>query len=255
MKISSLRCLITGAASGLGKAIAMGLAREGARVVALDVNEAGLQLLEDETRSAGIELSSVRADVTKEESVVAAVQQAAERVGGLNALVNNAGIYRDGVLVKKDARTGRIFKMPRAQWQVVIDTDLTGPWLLTREVVAQMLERDIQPGLIINISSVSRAGVPGQSNYAAAKAGLVADTRAWAEELAQYGIRVAAIAPGFFQTPILEAMRPEVLQTWIDRVPLKRLGDPAELVSAVKFVVDCDYFTGRCLDVDGGLHV
>jgi 3-oxoacyl-[acyl-carrier protein] reductase len=247
--------LVTGAASGLGKAIAMGLAREGAQVVALDVNEAGLQLLEDEARCAGIELSSVLADVTKEESVVAAVRQAVERVGGLNALVNNAGIYRDGLLVKKDARTGRILKMPRAQWQVVIDTDLTGPWLLAREVVAQMLERDIKPGLIINISSVSRAGVPGQSNYAAAKAGVVADTRAWAEELAPNGIRVAAIAPGFFQTPILEAMRPEVLQAWIDRIPLKRLGDPAEFVSAVKFVVDCDYFTGRCLDVDGGLHV
>ena len=108
---------------------------------------------------------------------------------------------------------------------------------------------------MINISSVSRAGNMGQSNYSAAKAGLVADTQLWAKELARYGIRVGAIAPGFVQTPILDGMRPEMLEKMVSGVPLRRTGTCQELYLGVKFIIECGYFTGRCLDIDGGLVI
>ena len=109
--------------------------------------------------------------------------------------------------------------------------------------------------LVFSISSVSRAGNMGQSNYSAAKAGLVADTKLWAEELARYGVRTGAVAPGFTQTPILDAMRDEMLEKIVSGVPLRRTGSPFEIWQAVKFIIECDYFTGRCVDVDGGLSL
>ena len=139
-------------------------------------------------------------------------------------------------------------------WQAVIDVDLTGPFLMTREVAAHMVEAD-HGGVIVNISSVSRDGNRGQSNYSAAKAGLVADTKLWGEELARYGIRVGAIAPGFVRTPILDAMRPEVLEAMVSKVPLRRLAEPAEIFQGVRFIVECDYFTSCCLDITGGVRL
>ena len=118
-----------------------------------------------------------------------------------------------------------------------------------------MIETGTKPSVIVNISSVARHGNPGQSNYSAAKAGLVADTRLWASELARYGIRVGAIAPGFVDTPILQGMRPEVLEGMLKTVPLRRVGAPEEIFLAVKFIIECDYFTGRCVDVDGGISM
>jgi 3-oxoacyl-[acyl-carrier protein] reductase len=145
--------------------------------------------------------------------------------------------------------------MSLEHWQAVIDVDLTGPFLMTREVAAQMIERGIKPGVIINISSVARHGNMGQSNYSAAKAGLVADTKLWGKELARYGIRVGAVAPGFVRTPILDAMRPEMLDKMLSMVPLRRLGEPEELYQGVKFIVECDFFTAKCLDLDGGVDL
>jgi len=145
--------------------------------------------------------------------------------------------------------------MSLRHWQQVIDVDLTGPFLCTREVAAHMVENDVKPGVIVNISSVSRHGNRGQSNYSAAKAGLVADTKLWAEELSRWGIRVGAIAPGFVQTPILDAMKPEMLDRLLKAVPLRRAGKPEEMFQAVRFILECDYFTGRCIDVDGGIQL
>ena len=110
------------------------------------------------------------------------------------------------------------------------------------------------PAVIINISSVSRAGNMGQGNYSAAKAALIADTVTWAKELARYQIRVASIAPGFIETPILDGMRPEMVDMMVKQVPMRRLGKPAEIYAGVRFIMECEYFTGRCLDIDGGLR-
>ena len=118
-----------------------------------------------------------------------------------------------------------------------------------------MIETGTKSSAIVNISSVARHGNPGQSNYSAAKAGLVADTKLWAQELARYGIRTGAIAPGFVETPILLGMRPEVLESMLKVVPLNRAAKTDEIYLAVKFVLECDYFTGRCIDVDGGISM
>ena len=112
-----------------------------------------------------------------------------------------------------------------------------------------------QPAVIINMSSVSRAGNIGQGNYSAAKAALVADTVTWAKELARYHIRVAAIAPGFVETPILQGMRPEMIDKMVAQIPIARLGSPEEIYVGLRFILECDYFTGRCLDIDGGLRL
>jgi 3-oxoacyl-[acyl-carrier protein] reductase len=255
MDIKDARIIVTGAASGMGRHFALGLAAEGARVAAMDLNTEGLAELVQVAADLPGKIWTYRANVAVESDVIETVRQASEDLGGINGLVNNAGIFRDGLLIKKDKKTGEIKKLSLDKWQAVIDVDLTGPFLMTREVVAQMIEKEIKPGVVINISSVSRSGNMGQSNYSAAKAGLVADTRLWANELARYGIRVGAIAPGFIRTPLLEGMRPEMLEKMVSRIPLRRLGEPEEIYQGVRFIIENDYFTARCLDLDGGVDL
>lgn len=255
MDLEEMKIIVTGAASGMGKCFATKLAESGAEVMGCDVDEEGLAELEERQLKGEGELETRVADVTDESNVVELVGAAAEAFGAVNGLVNNAGIFRDGLLVKRDRETGEVDKMALDQWQSVIDVDLTGPFLCTREVVAHMLETETSPGVIVNISSVSRHGNQGQSNYSAAKAGLVADTKLWAEELSRYGIRVGAIAPGFIETPILEGMPDEMRERMISGVPLGRAGRPEEVHQALEFIIECDYFTGRCVDVDGGVMV
>ncbi len=252
MKIKDLKIMVTGAASGMGRHFALSLCQEGASVAALDVDQEGLARLEEEASGS---LHTYITDVSNEEQVVDTVSRASADLEGVNGLVNNAGIFRDGLLVKLDKKTGEVKKLSLEKWQKVIDVDLTGPFLMTREVAAQMVEKEIRPGVIINISSVSRAGNMGQTNYSAAKAGVVADTRLWALELARHGIRVGAIAPGFIRTPILDGMRPEMLDKLTAGVPARRLGEPKEIFDGIRFIVECDYFTAKCLDIDGGLDL
>lgn len=249
MEITNLKAIVTGAASGIGRAIALNFVRGGAKIMAFDMDAAGLAALKAEAS----EIETFTGSVTSEDDVRGCVAATVAAFGAVNGLVNNAGIFRDGLLVKKDRKTGAVSTMSLDDWQAVIDVDLTGPFLCAREVAAWMVENEPGPGVIVNISSCSRVGNRGQSNYSAAKAGLVADTKLWAEELARYQIRVGAIAPGFIQTPILDGMRPEMLEKLLSAVPLRRAGKPEEIFRAVQFVVECDYFTGRCLDVDGGI--
>lgn len=255
MKTQDTRILVTGAGSGMGRHFALALCRAGARVAAMDIDEKRLEQLAHEADAQSGVLRTYAGSVSHERDAIDTVRRAADDLGGLNALVNNAGIFRDGFLVKRDRKTGGIGKMSLEKWQAVIDVDLTGPFLMTREVAAQMIERQISPGVIINISSVSRHGNMGQSNYSAAKAGLVADTKLWARELAPHGIRVGAIAPGFVKTPILDAMRPEMLEKMEGMVPLGRLGECQEIFLGIQFILECEYFTARCLDIDGGVDL
>jgi 3-oxoacyl-[acyl-carrier protein] reductase len=158
-------------------------------------------------------------------------------------------------LVKTDKETGAVKRMSLQDWNQVIAVDLTGPFLCTREFAAKMISTGTKASCVVNISSIARHGNMGQTNYSAAKAGLVADTKLWGLELARYGIRVGAVAPGFVDTPILQGMRPDVLEGMLKGVPLRRAARPEEIFTAVKFVIECDYFTGRCIDVDGGMTV
>lgn len=250
MKLEETRAIVTGAGSGLGFAFALELTRAGASVAAVDVNSAGLRRLEAESEGLKGAVTTARLDVSDEASVTSFVCEASERVGGFNVLVNNAGILRDGLLVQREG--GWVKKLPTTPWRQVIEVNLNGPYLLTREVAADIIRRGVKQSVVVNISSISRSGNPGQSNYAASKAGLDACTRTWALELAPHGIRVGGIAPGLVDTPILKHVSDEAKAALIAGIPLKRIGAPYEIWLALKFIIECDYFTGRVIEVDGG---
>jgi 3-oxoacyl-[acyl-carrier protein] reductase len=239
----------------MGRHFTLALARDGANVAFCDINEDGIRAVEAEAENLPGKVVGFVADITDEDSVTNLIHSSRDALGGLNGLINNAGIFRDGMLVKKDRKTGEIKKMSLKNWNAVISVDLTGPFLCAREFGAHVIETDTKQSCIVNISSVSRHGNVGQTNYSAAKAGLVADTKLWGQELARYGVRVGAIAPGFVNTPILQGMRPEVLEGMLKMVPLRRAADPEEIYMAVKFIFNCDFFTGRCIDIDGGMSV
>ena len=255
MLVSDAQVLVTGAGSGLGREFCLSLCREGAKVAALDINAKSLEALAKEASGLPGVLRVYQANVTRENEVTETVRKIISDFGFINVLINNAGIYRDGLLVRSDEERSYTLKMPLVQWQAVIDVDLTGPFLLTREVSAHMIEKKISAGVVINISSVSRHGNEGQGNYSAAKAGLVSATKSWARELALYGIRVVAIAPGVVQTPMVKSMMPHVVEGLVSRVPLRRLGEPSEIYKGVRFILDCEFFNARCLEIDGGLNV
>lgn len=255
MKLTETRIVVTGAASGMGRHFALALAQAGAGVAACDIDAEGLATLKTESAGLPGALHTFVADVSNEESVIGLMDEAWAALGSLNGLVNNAGIFRDALLVKQDQTTGELKTMSLKNWQRVIDIDLTGPFLCTRELAKRVIANQAGPAVVVNISSVSRHGNPGQSNYSAAKAGLVADTEVWGKELARHGIRVGAIAPGFIDTPILQGMRPEMLAQMTKAVPLRRVGTPDEIFAGIRFIIECDYFTARCIDIDGGLRL
>ena len=145
--------------------------------------------------------------------------------------------------------------LEKAQWDAVIAVNLTGATLLARDVVAKMVETGSRPGVIVNMSSVARHGNRGQSNYTAAKAALAANTTTWAREFGPFGIRVGAIAPGMIETPMTQGMNQKARDALVAAVPVGRVGVPEDIWLAVKFVLECDYFNGRTIDVDGGLSM
>jgi 3-oxoacyl-[acyl-carrier protein] reductase len=250
MQIENVRAIVTGAASGLGRAFALELVKAGGWVAAGDIDTAGLEQLATESEALSGRLVTGKLDVSQEASVVKFVGDISRQFGELNVLVNNAGILRDGLLANDV--DGWIKKLPSAQWKQVIDVNLSGCYLMAREVVADVLKRRVKQSIIINISSISSAGNPGQSNYAASKAGLDACTRTWALELASHGVRVAGIAPGVIETPILSHITEEAKSALHAGIPLGRFGRPHEVWLALKFILECDYFTGRIIQVDGG---
>src|SRR5690606_8571748 len=196
MELKDKVIIITGGGQGLGRAMGEYLAGRGARLALVDLNQERLDEAVAACQAAGGEARAYLCNVANEEQVTAMVNRVAGDFGALHGLVNNAGILRDGLTIK--VKDGELSKMSLAQWQSVIDVNLTGVFLCTREVAAKMIELKCQ-GAIVNISSISRAGNMGQANYSAAKAGVAADTVVWARELARYGIRVGGVAPGFIE--------------------------------------------------------
>ncbi|WP_437783032.1 SDR family oxidoreductase [Sorangium sp. So ce1097] len=252
MRLEDTRFVVTGAAQGLGRHYALRLAEFGGQVAAGDVNEEGLASLVEASRGLPGKIHARPLNVAVEAEIEAFVRFAHEAMGGLNGLVNNAGILRDGLLVKKDRQTGAVVKLSAAQWQAVIDVNLTGAALMVREVVAKMVEAE-QKGVIVNISSIARHGNRGQSNYTAAKSALAANTKTWALEFAPFGIRVGAVAPGMIETPMTQGMNQKARDALVAMIPVGRIGVPEDIWQAVRFVIECEYFNGRCIDVDGGL--
>jgi len=253
MQLSALKIIITGAAQGMGAHFARRLAEAGAQVAAGDVKEEGLAALAESARGLPGKIHTRKLDVSSEADVGAFVEWAHGAMGGLNGLVNNAGILRDGLLVKKDRTTGAITKMTKDQWDAVIGVNLTGATFMVRDVVAKMVATEQKPGVIVNMSSIARHGNRGQSNYVSAKAALAANTVTWSREFAPYGIRVGAVAPGMIETPMTQGMNQKARDALVANIPVARIGVPEDIWLAVKFVLECDYFDGRTIDVDGGL--
>ena len=246
MKLEELKIMVTGGASGMGAHFARRLHEAGAKVAVGDVNEGLMSEL-----PTGI--ARRKLDVSREDDVVSFVEWAAKELGGLNALVNNAGIIRDGLLVKQDRETKAIKKFPIEDWNAVLGVNLTGATLMVRELAATMVAAGSRPGVIVNMSSISRHGNRGQSNYVAAKSAMAANTLTWAREFAPYGIRVNAIAPGMIETPMTKGMNQKARDAVVANIPVGRIGLPEDIWVAVKFALECDYFNARTIDVDGGL--
>ena len=232
-RLSDRVAIVTGGASGIGAATARRLASEGAHVVVADRDLAGAQAV-----AADIAGAAVEHDVAERGSWEALMAT----VGGVDILVNNAGVTRDRSLLK----------MSDDEWQTVIDIHLKGMWLGCQHAVPSMRERG--GGAIVNLSSEARHGAFGQSNYSAAKAGIVGLTRTVALEHARHGVRCNAVAPGAVDTPMTQAVPQDVKDGWIPNIPLRRFAEPPEIAAAIAFLVsdDASYVTGQCLGVDGG---
>lgn len=252
MRLDESKIIVTGAAQGLGRHFAMRLCEAGAEVAVGDVRDDALASLAEESKALKGRIHVRRLDVSDEADVGAFIDWAFTEMNGLTGLVNNAGILRDGLLVKKDRETGAVTKLTAAQWQAVIDVNLTGATLMVRDVVAKMVEND-QRGVVVNMSSIARHGNRGQSNYSAAKAALAANTKTWAAEFARFGIRVGAVAPGMVRTPMTDGMNQKARDALVAAIPVGRIGEPEDIWLAVRFVIECDYFNGTTIDVHGGL--
>lgn len=252
MKLEQMKMIVTGGAQGMGRHFALRLAQAGASVAVGDVKQEGLDSLVTETKGLPGKLVARKLDVSSEADVGSFVAWARQEMGGLNGLINNAGILRDGLLVKKDRTTGELTKLTKDQWQAVIDVNLTGATFMARDVAFSMAQNN-EKGVIVNMSSIARYGNRGQSNYSAAKAALAANTKTWAAEFAAFGIRVGAIAPGMIETPMTQGMNQKARDALVANIPVGRIGEPEDIWVAVKFIIECDYFNARCIDVDGGL--
>ena len=246
MELNALKIIVTGAGRGMGAYFATKLHAAGAQVAAADVDEDGLSQLPE-----GIHRRKL--DVTDSGACNEFVAWASEQMGGLNGLINNAGIIRDGLLVKKHRETGEITTLSDEDYRAVLDVNLNGSVFMTRAVVQSMVAAESRPGIVINMSSVARHGNRGQTNYVATKAAVAMNAVSWAREFAKFGVRVVAIAPGMIETPMTKGMNQKARDALVARVPCGRIGEPEDIWRAVQFCVECDYFNGRTVDVDGGL--
>ncbi|MEW5851847.1 MAG: glucose 1-dehydrogenase [Myxococcota bacterium] len=234
--------LITGAAKGIGRATAELFAREGAKVVALDRDEAGAHATAAACGAGSLALSC---NVADKADVEKAVLRVVEAFGRVDVLVNNAGITRDISLLK----------MEENQWDDVIDVNLKGVFLMG-QAVARVMVQKATGGVILNASSVvATYGNFGQSNYVATKTGVIGLTKVWARELGRKGVRVNAVAPGFIKTDMTAAMPADILSTMQQRTPMNRLGEPVDIARAYLFLAsdEASFITGQVLGVDGGL--
>ena len=253
MDLNGKVIVITGGAQGLGLATALRLSPKQPHIALIDTNTETLaeakQLIED----AGATASSWICNVTQEDEVDQTFNQIATQTGRLDAVVNNAGITRDSLFLK--IKEGVVEKrMSLGQWQQVIDVNLTGTFLCGRAAATEMVKAG-NGGCIINISSISRHGNMGQTNYTATKAGVAAMAVTWSKELARQSIRCAAIAPGFIGTEMVLTMKSEALEKITAGIPAQRLGQPDEIAKTVEFILENDYVNGRVIEVDGGLRI
>ena len=236
---------VTGGSRGIGKQVALKFAKNGYNIVINYVSDnTDIKGLQEEFEKENVEILLVKADVTKKEEIQNLVKTAIEKFGHIDVLVNNAGITRDGLLMR----------MKEEDFDKVIEINLKGTFLVTKEVIPYMMKK--REGSIINISSVvGVVGNAGQSNYAASKAGMIGFTKSVAKELASRNIRANCVAPGFIKTDMTDVLSEEVKENIHNQIPLKRMGEPEEVANLVYFLgsEESKYITGQVVHVDGGM--
>jgi 3-oxoacyl-[acyl-carrier protein] reductase len=238
--------LVTGGARGIGKAIALRLAQQGAKVAIVDLADSGSQTARDIQQVAGVATTFFNADISKETEAKAAVVAVEKALGPVDILVNNAGITRDNLLLL----------MTESEWDAVMAVNLKGAFLMSKAVLRGMIKR--RRGSIVSISSVvGRRGNAGQANYSAAKAGLLGFTKSLAREVASRNVRVNAVAPGYIETEMTAALPDAARKALIDQIPLGRIGTPETVADAVVFLAGdaASFITGAVIAVDGGLGI
>ncbi len=238
--------LVTGASRGIGRAIALKLASEGAFVIATATSESGASTTAEAIAAQGGKGKAVKLDVSRPDEVEALFQAIVAEQGRLDILVNNAGITRDGLLLR----------MKEEEWDSVLDTNLKGAFLCTKAAAKVMTKA--RYGRIVNISSVvGEMGNPGQVNYCASKAGMFGMTKSVARELAKRNVTVNAVAPGFIETDMTAVLPEKAREALLQQIPLERLGSPEDVANAVYFLVSplANYITGQVLSVNGGMYM
>lgn len=252
MRMKDKVVLVTGGAAGIGKATALRFAEEGAKVVICDVNETTGR---ETVRELGPDASFYKVNVAKRDEVQQWVEEVAAKYGRIDVMVSNAGILRDGQLVK--VKEGQLVgQMTEADFDLVISVNLKGVFNCAQAVAPQMIKQG--GGVILNATSiVGLDGNFGQTNYVATKSGVIGMTKVWARELGRYGIRVNAVAPGFTATEILSSMPEKIIDGMKARTPLGRLGEPRDIANAYLFLAsdEASFITGETLRVDGGIVV
>jgi len=231
----------------MGKKFAVDLKDLGAKPFVVDVIQENLDALKNETGIPGRIL-----DVSKEKEVEEFFERYTSEDGVPDVLINNAGITADALFIKQKGE--EITKFPFSKWESVLGVNLTGVFLCAREAAFQMVKRGVK-GVIINISSISRAGNIGQTNYSATKSAVDAMTVTWAKELSKFGIRVGAIAPGYINTEMVAKIRQDIIEKVIQNIPMGRLGEMEEISQTIQFIIRNDFFTGRIIEVDGGMRL
>lgn len=246
MRLKESNALITGAAQGIGRAVAIGMAGEGANVGIADVNIDKAEIAAEEIRKLGVKSLAIKLNVSSRDEVISAFETFTKEFGRLDILVNNAGITRDGLLIR----------MKEEDWDAVLNINLKGTFLCSKEAVKIMSKQ--RSGKIVNISSVvAFTGNPGQANYSSSKAAVIGLTKTIAREYASRGIRVNAVAPGFIQTAMTDALPEKVKDEMKSSIPLGQFGAPDDITNAVIFLSskESGYITGQVLHINGGMYM
>ncbi|MGB0722599.1 MAG: 3-oxoacyl-ACP reductase FabG [Gammaproteobacteria bacterium] len=246
MSLEDRVALVTGASRGIGRSIAMELGAQGATVIGTATSDAGAEAIGAALGEAGMKGTGMRLDVTDPESVDGVVKAIADQFGAVTILINNAGVTRDNLMMR----------MKDEEWDTVVETNLTAVFRVTRACLRGMTKA--RWGRIVNISSVVGAsGNPGQSNYAATKAGVIGFSKSLGQEVASRGITVNVVAPGFIETDMTAVLPEEQKKALMDMIPMRRLGQPQDIAQAVSFLASdaAGYVTGTTLHVNGGMYM